>query len=218
MYDEYAAHELMHEGIVKLKEVKEVSENSSCDTSNSSEQDRKLRLSQGSGRDFQGIKEMIKNKKLFTIKETIGESVSKKNEQDEDCEAYCLIANDNPFQLTGYKQGLIPHFDRVYTATNGKEAVELVKSHNKSYFSAIILDIDMPVMDGIDACISINQYLNEEEKVPGSVKSSNQSAQSSKVSNQQMKSRIPFCYALTSEIDEAALARMRRAGFKGICK
>lgn len=78
----------------------------------------------------------------------------------------------------------MPHFDRVITATNGKEAVDIVLSHCKSHFTAIILDIDMPVMGGVEACTRINLYLNEEEKVPGSVHSSNKSAKSSNVSNQ----------------------------------
>lgn len=84
MYDEYAAHELMHEGIVPVNEAQEPHENSSYDTSNSSERDRRVRLSQGSGREYQDIKDMIRDKQLFTIKETIGESISKKNDQEDE--------------------------------------------------------------------------------------------------------------------------------------
>jgi len=32
------------------------------------------------------------------------------------------------------------------------EAVELVKEYNPDFFSAIILDLNMPIMDGLEAC------------------------------------------------------------------
>lgn len=67
--------------------------------------------------------------------------------------------------LNAFKLGLDRHFDFVITAQHGKEALDLVKSHDRSYFSVIVLDIDMPIMNGIEACIKINQYLTEEEKV-----------------------------------------------------
>ena len=37
-------------------------------------------------------------------------------------------------------------------------------SHERDHYQAIILDIDIPIMDGIEAYIKINNYLNEEEK------------------------------------------------------
>jgi len=40
----------------------------------------------------------------------------------------------------------------VHTAENGKEALELVKQKPKTFFSVIMLDINMPVMDGFEAC------------------------------------------------------------------
>ena len=89
----------------------------------------------------------------------------------------CLLANDNPFLLEGFSQGLSPHFDLVITAQNGQEAVDIVMNYHQSYFSAIILDIEMPVMDGMQACIIIEKYLkdivdNSISSVEGSSKSS----------------------------------------------
>ena len=58
-------------------------------------------------------------------------------------------------------------------------------------------------MNGIEACAKINQYLHEEEK------------------NESLTVRskcIPFIYALTSEMDEEDLQKIKRAGFKKICK
>ena len=77
----------------------------------------------------------------------------------------CLLANDNPFLLEGYKLGLSPHFDEMVTAQNGQEAVDLVTSHPRTHFSAIVLDIEMPVMNGMEACLRIDKYLREEQKV-----------------------------------------------------
>ena len=89
---------------------------------------------------------------------TISESVSKKTEDEKDANirSICLLANDNTFLLDAFSWGLRKHFDQVITAQNGEEAVELVKIYPQSYFCAIILDIDMPVMDGMEACIKIN--------------------------------------------------------------
>ena len=39
----------------------------------------------------------------------------------------------------------------VETAEDGQEAVNLYKSRGAGYFSAVLMDIRMPVMDGIEA-------------------------------------------------------------------
>ena len=59
-------------------------------------------------------------------------------------------------------------------------------------------------MNGIEACIQINQYLNEEEK--------------RETVSMRSSDNTPFIYALTSEMDEEVLKRIKRAGFKQICK
>ena len=56
----------------------------------------------------------------------------------------------------------------------------------------------MPVMNGMEACLQIDRYLKEEEKVPGPIGSA--SSMSSELSNSySMATKIPFIYALTSE-------------------
>ena len=55
-------------------------------------------------------------------------------------------------------------------------------------------------MDGIEACIKIKNYLNEEEKM-------NERSQP-----------IPFVYALTSESEDNVFGKILQAGFKEICK
>jgi CheY-like chemotaxis protein len=37
-----------------------------------------------------------------------------------------------------------------------------VKRHGRAHYKAIVLDINMPIMDGIDACNKIHSYLTQE--------------------------------------------------------
>ena len=39
------------------------------------------------------------------------------------------------------------------------QAVQLVASHDPNYYNAIILDLNMPIMDGYEACAKIDRYL-----------------------------------------------------------
>ena len=51
------------------------------------------------------------------------------------------------------------HFD-VETADNGLLALEKVKQRVNCYFDAIVMDINMPIMDGFEAAEKISTYLN----------------------------------------------------------
>lgn len=50
----------------------------------------------------------------------------------------------------------------VDIAENGLVAYELVKAKGRAYYQAIILDINMPIMDGIEACNQIYQFIRGE--------------------------------------------------------
>ena len=68
-----------------------------------------------------------------------------------------LIVEDNPvnrdlFSLQLRQFGLATQY-----ATNGREAVELIQT-NPDAFSMILMDLQMPVMDGITAAQLIRQY------------------------------------------------------------
>lgn len=49
-----------------------------------------------------------------------------------------------------------PKFEVLANATNGKEGVELAKKYKPDM---VLMDIHMPIMDGIEGCKQIKQYL-----------------------------------------------------------
>ncbi|MBL0711687.1 MAG: EAL domain-containing protein [Colwellia sp.] len=63
-----------------------------------------------------------------------------------------LIVDDDPAQRMMLQETLIPLGVDVIEATNGLEAVELFK---KSPPELILMDIKMPIMDGLEACAQI---------------------------------------------------------------
>ena len=49
----------------------------------------------------------------------------------------------------------------VEKAENGYEALCKVQKNGKNFYDLIILDINMPIMGGIEALNKIHQFLNE---------------------------------------------------------
>jgi CheY-like chemotaxis protein len=70
-----------------------------------------------------------------------------------------LLVNDEEFLIYVYSKQLENKFS-VFTAQNGLEAVQIVCAHPTNYFAAVLLDINMPIMDGFEACKHIYNYLN----------------------------------------------------------
>lgn len=64
-----------------------------------------------------------------------------------------LIAEDNEINLEVAKGLLEPSGANIETASNGLEALEKFKSSPESYYDIILMDVQMPVMDGC-ACAS----------------------------------------------------------------
>lgn len=65
-----------------------------------------------------------------------------------------LVADDEPDIVEFLQYNLQKEGYKVYTASNGQEALDIVKSKK---LDLIILDLMMPVVDGIEACYLIRQ-------------------------------------------------------------
>ena len=134
----------------------------------------------------------------------------------------CLLVNDNDFLLKIFGYALEPHFAEIVKCFNGKMAVELVTSHPSNYFSVIILDINMPVMDGRDACIQITQHfrqVKENHKSFLKKKPSNEIIRTPSLHSNSLSERIqhPHIYALTGDMhQDEALDQMKKIGFKAV--
>lgn len=75
-----------------------------------------------------------------------------------------LLVNDESFVLLAYENQLESSFE-ITTAENGHQAVKIVKAHSAYHFAVIILDINMPIMNGWDACDRIHEYLSGDNRL-----------------------------------------------------
>lgn len=66
-----------------------------------------------------------------------------------------VVAEDNEFNSILIKKILHYNNIQVYSANNGQEAIELVKSHNPDI---VLMDAHMPVMDGFEATKLIKKH------------------------------------------------------------
>jgi len=69
-----------------------------------------------------------------------------------------LIVNDN-FPLLNMLADMLEEDFNVRTANNGLEALDIVIANPRNYFDVIVLDINMPIMDGFETYEKINKYL-----------------------------------------------------------
>ncbi len=66
-----------------------------------------------------------------------------------------LIADDQPLNIEVVRRILKKAGAEATAAANGLEAVELFKASRVFYFDAVLMDIQMPIMDGLNAARSI---------------------------------------------------------------
>lgn len=69
-----------------------------------------------------------------------------------------LVVNDN-FPLLNMLIGTLEENFSVYSANNGLEALDFVIANPRSFFDVILLDINMPIMDGFEAFEKITKHL-----------------------------------------------------------
>lgn len=101
-----------------------------------------------------------------TIAYTLGEKVFEETagEDPESMEALVgkrvLLVDDNELNREIMKEVLVDHGLLVEEAENGSEAVAAVKANEAGYYHFILMDIEMPVMDGYEATMMIRKLPN----------------------------------------------------------
>ena len=101
-----------------------------------------------------------------TIAYTLGESPHDEPaaEEPENIEALkgkrVLLVDDNKLNREILKEVLIDHGLLVEEANDGSKAVAAVKASEPGYYHFVLMDIEMPVMDGFEATMNIRKLPN----------------------------------------------------------
>ena len=77
-----------------------------------------------------------------------------------------LVTDDNPVNSEIASEILRQEGFTVEVAENGKIAVEMVEKAEPNYYSVILMDIQMPVMNGYDASLAIRALDGERAELP----------------------------------------------------
>ncbi len=77
-----------------------------------------------------------------------------------------LLTEDNPINSEIATMILTQEGFMVETAENGKLAVEMIEKADVGYFDAVLMDIQMPMMNGYDATRAIRAMEGERSRIP----------------------------------------------------
>ena len=101
-----------------------------------------------------------------TIAYALGEPLDDEPEAEnpEDIQALkgkrVLLVDDNALNREIMREVLVGHGLIVEEGVNGSEAVAAVKANEPGYYHFILMDIEMPVMDGYEATVNIRKLPN----------------------------------------------------------
>ncbi|WP_158576220.1 response regulator [Roseburia sp. AM23-20] len=95
---------------------------------------------------------------------TVGKKSGKKTEDISFAGKRILLVEDHPLNVIVAKGLLEKKQFEVVTAENGRKAVELVENFPEYYFDAVLMDIRMPVLDGIGAARELRALDREDVK------------------------------------------------------
>ena len=73
-----------------------------------------------------------------------------------------LVVEDNDLNREIAMEILSMSGAQVETAENGKEAVEMVKASSEGYYDLILMDLQMPIMNGYEATTAIRDMSRED--------------------------------------------------------
>lgn len=91
----------------------------------------------------------------------------KEDEEEADFTGHTiLLAEDNDFNYEIVDEVLSYYGVTVERAENGRECVEMFKMSSKSYYSAVLMDVHMPVMDGYEATKTIRAMKRVDSRIP----------------------------------------------------